>query len=177
MLIDKYLPAYHFNELHSIEIIGVVSDIYQKMLQCDFSNSSLIKFLFRLRGMPTKVYSIDHLTSMGFIKLDEEPGKEILFGMVTDNPMFNTCKSNVSPEEFIQKADDPIIKAVINFRLQDKSNLQHIISTETRVWCGNKELKSKFKYYWLFIKPFSQLIRKSMLKQMKLQIQQTAQLN
>lgn len=146
------------------------------MLQCDFGNSSLIKFLFWLRGMPAKVYSIEHLTNMGFIKLDEEPGKEILFGMVTDNPMFNTCKSNVSSQEFIQKAEDTIIKAVINFRLQDKSNSQHIISTETRVWCGSKAMKSKFKYYWFLIKQFSQLIRKSMLKQMKLQIQHTAQL-
>jgi|SRR5215203_4838787 len=177
MLIDKYLPAYHFNEHHSIEVNGFVSGIYQKMLQCDFSNSTLIKFLFRLRGMPKEVYSIEHLTRMGFIKLDEEPGKEILFGMVTDNPMFNTCQSNVTSKEFIQKADATIIKAVINFKLQDKSNSQHIISTETRVWCGSKAMKSKFKYYWFFIKPFSQLIRKSMLKQMKTQIQQTAKLN
>lgn len=174
MLIDKYLPAYHFNELHSIEVNGFVKDIYQKMLQCDFANSSLIKFLFGLRGMPREVYSIEHLTRMGFIKLDEEPGKEILYGMVTDNPMFNTCQSNLSSKEFTQKADGNIIKAVINFKLQDKSNSQHIISTETRVWCGSKAIKSKFKYYWFFIKPFSQLIRKSMLKQMKLQIQQTA---
>lgn len=177
MLIDKYLSSYHFNELHSIEINGFVNGIYQKMLQCDFSNSSLIKFLFRLRGMPKKVYSIEHLTSMGFIKLDEEPGKEILYGMVTDNPMFNTCQSNVSSKEFLQINTGSIIKAVINFKLQDKSNSQHIISTETRVWCGSKAMKSKFKYYWFFIKPFSQLIRKSMLQQMKLQIQQTTKTN
>jgi hypothetical protein len=174
MLKDKYLPAYNFNEHHSIDVNGFVSGNYQKMLQCDFSNSLLIKFLFKLRGMPTEVYSIEHFTSMGFIKLDEEPGKEILFGMVTNNPMFNTCQSNVTSKEFIQKSDATIIKAVINFRLHDNSNSRHTISTETRVWCGSKAMKSKFKYYWLFIKPFSQLIRKFMLKQMKTQIQQTA---
>jgi hypothetical protein len=177
MLIDKYLSAYHFNEVHSIEINGFVSGIYQKMLQCDFSSSALIKFLFRLRGMSKEVYSIEHLTKMGFIKLDEEPGREILFGMVTDNPMFNTCQLTISSKDFLQKANGNIIKAVINFTIQDKSNSQHIISTETRVWCGTKAMKSKFKFYWFFIKPFSQLIRKSMLKEMKVQIQQTAKLN
>ena len=177
MLIDKYLPVYHFNEFHSIKVNAPLNDIYEKMLHCDFSQSFLIRFLSRLRGMPKHLYTIEHLTNMGFIKLDEEPGKEILFGMVTDNPMFNTCQSNVTSKEFIQKADATIIKAVINFKLQDKSNSQHIISTETRVWCGSKAMKSKFKYYWFFIKPFSQLIRKSMLKQMKTQIQQTAKLN
>ena len=159
MLIDKCLSAYHFNEHHCIEINGFVSGIYQKMLQCDFSNSSLIRFLFRLRGMPEEVCSIQHLTNMGFIKL--EPGKEILFGMLTDNPMFNTCQSNVSSKEFLEKSDGNIIKAVINFTLQDKRNSQHTISTETRVWCSSKAMKSKFKFYWFFIKPFSQLIRKS----------------
>ncbi|RYY47378.1 MAG: hypothetical protein EOO06_12575 [Chitinophagaceae bacterium] len=170
MLIDKYLPSYHFNEHHFIEVNGFISGIYEKMLHCNFSNSSLIKFLFRLRGMPKEVYSIEHLTSMGFIKLDEEWGKEIVFGLVTDNPMFNTCQSNISSKAFLQKTDGNIIKAVINFKLKDKSNSQHIISTETRVWCGSKAMKSKFRYYWFFIKPFSQLIRKSMLKQMKKQI-------
>ncbi|MES2648145.1 MAG: hypothetical protein V4717_14810 [Bacteroidota bacterium] len=177
MLIDKYLPAYQFNEFHSVELTGYLDGIYQKMLQCDFSNSSLIKFLFRIRGMSKEVYSIEHLTKMGFIKLDEDPGSEILFGMVTDNPMFNNCQLIVSSKEFIQQTDDTIIKAVINFKLQNKSSSQHIISTETRVWCGSKTIKSKFKFYWFFIKPFSQLIRKSMLKQIKTQIQQAAKLN
>ncbi len=126
-----------------------------------------------LRGMPKEVYSIEHLTKMGFSKLEEEPGKEVLFGMVTDNPMFNTCQLNISSKEFLQKSDDTIIKAVINFKVQDVSNSRHIISTETRVWCGSKAMKSKFKYYWFFIKPFSQLIRKSMLQQLKMQIQPT----
>lgn len=177
MLIDKYLSSYHFNEHHSIEVNGFVTDIYQTMLQCDFSNSAFIKFLFRLRGMSKEVYSIEHLTKMGFIKLDEEPGREILFGMVTDDPMFNTCQSNFTAKEFIQNSHGDIIKAAINFTIHDKSNSQHIIATETRVWCCTKAMKSKFKFYWFFIKPFSQLIRKSMLKEMKVQIQQTAKLN
>ncbi len=72
---------------------GFVTGIYQKMLQCDFSSSSLLNFLFRLRGIATEVYSIQHLTKMGFIKLDEEPGKEILFGMITDIIQFYSYQS------------------------------------------------------------------------------------
>ena len=85
------------------------------MLHCDLSNSSLIRFFFKLRGVSTEVYSIEHFTNIGFMKLDEEPGKEILCGMVVINPMLNTFQSNISSKEFIQKADGNIIKAVINF--------------------------------------------------------------
>jgi hypothetical protein len=170
MLIDKYLPAYQFNEFHSIKLVGFFTNICPQMLQYDFRNSSLIKFLFRLRGMSSEVYPIDRCTAMGFVKLDEEPGKEIIFGIITDSPMFNTCQAIASPKEFLQNSDPGNIKAVINFRLREISNSQHIISTETRIWCGSKAMKSRFKYYWFFIKPFSQLIRKSMPKQMKEEI-------
>lgn len=170
MLIDKYLSAYDFNEFHSIKVNASANGIYEIMLSCDVSRSFLIRFLFRLRGMPKHLYTINHLTSMGFIKLDEQPGKEIAYGIITTSPTFNCCLSNISPASFIQNTNASTIKAVINFKLQEKNNSNHIISTETRIWCGSRAMKTKFRLYWFFIKPFSQLIRKAMLKQMKQQI-------
>lgn len=169
MLIDKYLPVYHFNEFHSIQLHGVFTDIYQTMLHCDLGNS-FIKVLFRLRGLPSEVVTIERLGNAGFIKLHEEPGKEIIFGRMTTSPMFNNCQAIPSPGEFIQHCDPATIKAVINFKLGEINHSQHIISTETRVCCGSQAMKRRFMVYWFFIKPFSQLIRKSMLKQMKQQI-------
>lgn len=170
MLIDKYLSAYDFNEFHSIKVNAPETGIYRKMLHCNINHSLLIRFLFRLRGMPKHLYTIEHLTNMGFIKLDEEPGKEIVYGIVTNSPVFKSCQSNLSPASFVQNTNTSIIKAAINFHVQHESNLMHEISTETRIWCGNSQIRSRFKLYWFFVKPFSQLIRKSMLKQMMLQI-------
>lgn len=170
MLIDKYLSVYAFNEFHSIKINASSNGIYKKMLSCDISCSFLVKFLFRLRGMPKHLSTIEHLSSMGFIKLDEQPDKEILYGIVTTSPTFNCCQSNLSPTSFVENTSPSIIKAVINFQLQEQKNLTHIISTETRIWCGSREMRAKFRLYWFFIKPFSQLVRISILKQMKRQI-------
>lgn len=170
MLIDKYLSVYDFTEFHSITVKASANNLHDKMLSCDFSRSFLIRLLFGLRGMPKHLYTIEHLTSMRFIKLDEQPGKEIVYGNVTTSPTFNCCQSNVSPTSFIQNTDASIIKAAINFQLQEQNNSTHLISTETRVWCGSRAMKKKFQLYWFFVKPFSQLIRKSMLKQMKRQI-------
>ena len=169
MLIDKYLSAYDFNEFHSIKVNASASGIYQKMLSCDISRSFLVRFLFRLRGMPKHLYTVSHLTDMGFVKLDEQPGNEIVYGIITTSPTFNCCLSNVTPASFIQTIDASIIKAVINFKLNQESNSTYI-STETRVWCSSKAMKSKFRLYWFFVKPFSQLVRRSMLKEMKYQV-------
>lgn len=170
MLIDKYLSAYDFNEFHFIKVNASANGVYNKMLSCDVSRSFLIRLLFRLRGMPRHLNTIQHLTSMGFVKLDEQPGKEIVYGIVTTSPTFNCCQSNLSPALFIQKTNASIIKAVINFHIQGQNDLASIISTETRVWCGSRAMRSKFRLYWFFVKPFSQLIRRAMLKQIKHQI-------
>jgi hypothetical protein len=170
MLIDKYLPEYQFQEFHSIKLYGFFEGIFQTMLQTDLGNNALIKMLFKIRGMGTNTYSIERLPGMGFIKLQEEPGQEIIFGRITDSPTFSTCFAGMSSIEFIHRSGPSDIKAVISFKLQQINNAQHIISTETRVWCGSKALKSKFRLYWLFVKPFSQLIRKSMLRQMRREI-------
>jgi len=170
MLIDTYLSAYDFNEFHSIKVNASANNIYNRMLSCDVSRRFLVKSLFRLRGMPRQLYTINHLINMGFIKLDEQPGKEIVFGIITTSPTFNCCQSNVTPALFIQNKSTSIIKAVINFQLQEESNSTHVISTETRVWCGSDEMRNKFRLYWFFVKPFSQLIRTSILKEMKYQI-------
>ena len=120
--------------------------------------------------MPKEIYTIEDLKRIGFVKLAEDPGREIIFGMMTDNAMFNSCRPVISASEFINQSEPKIINAVINFSVEEKGTACHIISTETRVWCGSAEIKRKFRLYWFFIKPFSQLIRKLMLRQIKKQI-------
>jgi hypothetical protein len=169
LLIEDYLPVYHFKESHSIKLVSPNDNLYKKMLECDFSKSLIIRLLYKVRGIPTKLCTIEDITQMGFLKLAEKPGEEIIFGMVTDSPMFKRCQSNLSPSDFITKSDTSIIKAVINFNVKYQNLSNYIVSTETRIWCGSKRMKSKFKLYWFFVKPFSQIIRRNMLKQIKLQ--------
>lgn len=65
--------------------------------------------------MTKHIYTIEHLTNMGFVKLGEQPSKEIVYGIVTTSPTFSCCLLNVTPESFIQNTDASILKAAINF--------------------------------------------------------------
>jgi hypothetical protein len=170
MLIDKYISAYDFNEFHSIKVNAPANVVYEKMLSCDVSRSFLVSFLFRLRGISKSLYTINHLTRMGFVKLDEQTGIEIVYGIITSSPTFSCCESKLTPTSFVDNINPSIIKAVINFQVLEESNSTCILSTETRVLCGSKKMRTKFGVYWFFVKPFSQLIRRSMLTQIKQQI-------
>jgi hypothetical protein len=123
--------------------------------------------------MPKDLTTIHDISRLGFVKLDEISGEEIVFGMITNSPTFSGCVKHVSSTQFVNDNHDNIIKAVINFSVKRESNIHHKVSTETRIWCGSKKLKSRFRIYWFFVKHFSQLIRKQMLKQMKKEIEKS----
>jgi len=170
MLIDTYLPHYHYREFHSIKIVSSSEDVYYRVINCDLSRSCMIRFLFRVRGMRQKLSTIKDISRLGFVKLDEKPGEEILFGIISNRPTFSGCEIIRSPSEFIEYNNENIIKAVINLRVIRESPSNQIVSTETRVWCGSNKMKKGFRVYWFFVNPFSRIIRKSMLHQIKSQL-------
>ncbi|MBD0365354.1 MAG: hypothetical protein ICV53_04540 [Flavisolibacter sp.] len=167
MLIDRYLHTYSFSERHSIIINCSIRELYPKVLKTNFSQSAWIRFLFKLRGMPSHSVTVDKMESLGFIRLAEEPPVEIVLGIATRSWMFNGCLLSVSPYEFLQLNGKGLIKAVINFYLKEISNASTLLTTETRVFCGDRNMKWKFSIYWFFISPFSKLIRRLMLLQIK----------
>lgn len=172
MLIGNYLPHYHYKEFNAIKIDSSSTDVYQKMLKCDLSRSQLIRFFFWMRGIRQKLSSINDINKLGFIKLDEKPGEEILFGMVSNRATFGGCEIIKSPTEFKEQRSGNMIKAVINFRVTGESSLNQVVSTETRIWCGSNKMKNGFRLYWFFVKPFSRIVRKLLLHQINKQIKQ-----
>lgn len=173
MLIETYLPDYHYREFHSIKIVSSSEDVYQQVINCDLSQSRVIRFLFRMRGMRQKLSTIKDISRLGFVKLDEKPGEEILFGIISNRPTFSGCEIIKSPSEFIEHRGENIIKAVMNLSVKSESSSNQIVSTETRVWCGSNKMKKGFRIYWFFVNPFSRIVRKLMLYQIKKQFKQT----
>ena len=172
MLIETCLPDYHYREFHSIKIVSSSEDVYQQVINCDLSRSRVIRFLFRMRGLRQKFSTINDINRLGFVKLDEKPGEEILFGIISNRPTFNGCEIIKSPSEFIEYRSENIIKAVINLRVNSESSSNQIVSTETRVCCGSNKMKKSFRIYWFFVNPFSRMVRKLMLYQIKSQLKQ-----
>jgi hypothetical protein len=139
------------------------------MLHTNLTGSNLIRLLLKLRGMPVTPLSVSDLARYGFIKLDETAGQEVIYGIATTSPTFSNCIHLHSPEHFLSLRSG-VIKSVINFRLEHTPQAC-FISTETRIWCGSEKLRKRFRLYWFIVKPFSGLIRKAMLKQMRKRLQ------
>jgi hypothetical protein len=164
MLADKYLQDHHFRIFHSIEINNKSDDVYFKLLHAK-PDHWLVRILFRLRGIRSRD-SINQLSAHGFILLEEIKGEEIAYGIVSSSPYFGRCIENFTAPDFHSKFKQDFLRGIIVFGVTTDGATQKIF-TETRVHCGSKKIYNRFRVYWFFVNPFSSLIRRIMLKQIR----------
>jgi hypothetical protein len=167
MLIDKYLPSFHYREKHSISIASDPETISARLENLDFGRSAIIRFLFWLRGMPSKMLSVKGITNGGFIELEREFNKEIVIGLAGQ---FWKPKGNLqtfAPAEFVGFNKPDFLKGVWSFNIEQRGVEDCVLSTETRVYCTSELSRKRFSRYWIFVKPFSGLIRMEILRAIK----------
>ena len=166
MLIDEFLSEYDFVEKHGISIHAGAADIYRAASETDFADSLIIRWLFWLRGMATEKVTLASLKESRFEILGETPNGEILLGLVGRfwTPLGDLIK--IDAESFKKFDTAGYAKAVWNFALRPDGEATRL-TTETRIRCLGSECRRSFGFYWLFIRPFSGLIRMEMLRAIK----------
>ena len=94
-----------------------------------------------------------------FMKLAEEPNREIVLGTLVAAPQGAQMKKDPTPEDFKALQAPGFAPAAINFRLEDAANGETVLTTETRVYATDPSTRKKFGAYWRLIYPGSALIR------------------
>ncbi len=166
MLIDEFLSEYDFVETHDISIHASAADVYRATNEIDFSESCLIRWLLRIRGLSTENVTLASLRRSRFEFLGETPGRELLFGLVGRFWTLDGGTKKIDAESFKKFDSAGYAKAVWNFALQpDGHDLR--LTTETRIKCLDSESRKWFGLYWMVVRPFSGLIRREMLRLIK----------
>ena len=105
-----------------------------------------------------------------FGRLEEAPPREIVLGVAG---RFWRPTGNVQPfrrQDFDGPVGRGLARAVWNFALRDTGDGHTLLSTETRVVCGDAASRRKFRLYWRVVGPFSGLIRRSMLRAIRREV-------
>jgi hypothetical protein len=168
MMINDYLPHYDFSEFHKMTIKTTPERAYETLKTLDFSQSWLIKVLFLLRGL--KSANFEHFQDH-FCLLADDPPQEIVLGLVACPWQVKGNVLHMSKSEYLNFTDCGYAKMAWNFAFQSMGN-ETQVSTETRVLCTDAVSKTKFRFYWFFIKPFSGLIRIEMLRILRKHLEQ-----
>lgn len=166
MLIDDFMPRFDFSETHDIKVRATAENVFRALHQVDFCESWVIRWLFRLRGLPTEKMTLGEFRKMRFEILGEGENQELLLGLAGKfwKPMGNL--QEIDSSNFREFNEKGFAKATCNFWLDEKSG-ETRLTTETRIKCTDAESRKSFGFYWTFIQPFSGLIRKEMLKLIK----------
>jgi len=166
MLIDDFLPEYDFVETHNIAIDADAESVYKAANEVDFSDSFIVRWLLRLRGISGEAVSLRNLEYSRFKILGEVVNKELLIGLAGRfwTPWGDMQKVDASNFREFEKPG--YAKAVWNFSL-DGSSDETKLTTETRIRCLDDGSRRSFGFYWTIIQPFSGLIRMEMLKTIK----------
>jgi hypothetical protein len=178
MLIDSFAPNPDAVEIHRININASPDVVYRALWTANLGDSLIIKSLLALRSLPEfalhpcrslprdRKITLQTLIDAGFGVLAEQPGKEIVLGV---SGKFWRPTGNLSPfnrPDFDKPVPTGLARAVWNFRVEGVND-RTILSTETRVVCDDISSRRKFRAYWFLVRPFSGLIRRIMLKNVR----------
>lgn len=164
--LDDFLPAYEFSERHSLAIDAPVGRIDRAFRDVSIGDIPAARALWWVRrlgrpyGDSSKPFVGGELPG---VVLDDTPGEGIVLGLT--GQFWHVLGSErdpatpTTPEEFLAYDRADTCKAVIDFRVSEKS-----LSTETRVHVADPASRRKFRRYWFVVRPFSGLIRIMLLR-------------
>ena len=184
MLIDDFMPVYDFSEKHETVVRASAENIFGVIDTVDFSESFVIRWLLRLRGMSGEEVSLRSMKRSKFKILAERQNEEILIGLAGQFWKPGGNMQDVDAGNFSEFDRPGFAKATWNFAIRkergveipetlatpetsgntgtQKPVLTHL-TTETRIRCTDETSRSRFRFYWTFIRPFSAWIRNEML--------------
>jgi len=169
-LIDEFMPEYDFNEVHAVTVAAAQSTVRSALDDWRPSESFLWRWLLRLRGLGGPAGTLRQWAeSNGFLRLAESE-TEVVYGQAGRFWAPNERGSLVSPksaEEFLALKDPGYAVAAMNIRVDALGPDRSRLHTETRVRGLSPGARRRFRLYWLLIRPFSGLLRRSMLNGIK----------
>jgi hypothetical protein len=177
--INEFLPICDVSASYEIRIHAPPSIVYQCLLRSDFNKPWLVRLLMTIRTgkrQPRNRVPGDlpqRLQGTGFVILHDVPSEELVIGVAGKfwRPDGGRCL-DLTASDFVGFARAGYAKAAWNFRFRVESECT-VLSTETRIKCFGRASLWKFRTYWILVAPFSGLIRKAILKQVKVEAEST----
>lgn len=186
MPLDAWLPQWDVRSVHQVEVMAAPEVVYQALLQTDFGRNQVLRLLMVFRAIPAVLLAprrawqrwrrvapssppgpMGQLLAGAFAGLETRPPHEMILGL---SGRFWTPAGDLvptTPESFRDPIPPGLARAAWNFQLEALGPSRTLLTTETRVVCGDDPTRRRFLRYWGIIQPGSGMIRRSLLRQVK----------
>ena len=161
--LDEHLPQWHRRERHAVAHAGPPDRALAAFDALTWREVPLFRVLMGIRSLGTATGTGDRrvltdFTGIGFT-LTAQSDHEVVYAGIGRPWSPRGGMRRVESAAGFQAFDEPgWAKMAMNFAARDGE-----LSTETRVWLTDAAARRAFGAYWLVIRPFSGLIRRSWL--------------
>ena len=187
--IDRFLPSYHFNKVHSVGSDAPPERILSAVKLVTPEEIRFARTLLWIRRLPGRLLGSAgrrEVRSKPFLDVGDSPHslilaeteREIVLGIVG---RFWKVAEGASlppieePQAFQAFATPGHVKAAMNFYLEDTGAGWFRVTTETRVAATDPSAARLFAAYWRVIYPGSSLLRVNLLEALKRRVEAEAQ--
>jgi hypothetical protein len=174
--IDRFLPRWHFNEVHETTVHAPASRVMQAVHSVTPREIRFLRGLMAIRSLGFFHRDPDEegrpmlevARRGGFLVLEEDGERELVLGVAGRFWRLTGTRVRLAgPAEFLAFDRAGCARAAVNFRLVDDGPGRTRVITETRILAVDDEARRKFGAYWRLIYPGSALIRRSWLAAIK----------
>jgi hypothetical protein len=145
--------------------------VWQALLEQDLGASAASRLLLFLRGYGARALRSsggtfpERLERFGFTKLDEDPGRELVFGIAGRFWRWNGDLRRIPDRAaFVAFAEEGCVRGAWNLAIGAVSEDGCELSTETRIEYFGDVARRKFRLYWSVVGPFSGILRRALLR-------------
>jgi hypothetical protein len=156
------LPEFHHRERHSIHVHASPERALAAARATTLDDVPIVRLLFRLRGLraaPREQPIWDALGAESFQPLGEET-------LVLIGKPWSPLSRPRKVDDFVGFAEPGWAKMAVDLRATPDGDGARL-ETETRVYLTDRAARRRFAAYWLVIRPFSGLTRRSWLRAAK----------
>lgn len=187
MKIDEFLPAYDFNEVHTLKVAATAEKTIAAAKEMRPGElSPLVFWMLNLRSLPAKLMgqegpAADNHADRPFLEMLYEGGfaplaetqDEIVFGLIGQFWKLNGGQDVAisDPQMFKDFAQSDYAKVAANLAVCGDGE-GCVLSTETRIRAPDAQTRKKFAFYWRLISFGSGWIRVMWLRAIRRRAQQ-----
>jgi hypothetical protein len=180
-LLDRFLPDPEVREQHEIRVAAPAAVTFRAARELNPQCSPVVRAIFRGRelllggrhGEPAARGLVDEMLSLGWRMLAEAPGREMVFGAVTQPWKADVRFRGLPPEEFAEFNEPGFVKIAWTISVEPAGPGASVFRTETRATTTDHEARTRFRRYWSIFSPGILLIRREMLRAVKTEAERT----
>ncbi|MDQ4123554.1 MAG: hypothetical protein M3209_19120 [Acidobacteriota bacterium] len=169
MLIDDFMPTFEFSDSQKTDVKATPEAAFRAFRTFDMAESMTIRWLFKMRGIPTNNLTLRDLERVNFKVLGERQSEELVLGLAGEFKTLLGGLLNLSPEQFKAFNNPGFIKACWNFAVADLGNGKGRVTSEIRIHGTDAASVAKVKNVWGMLKMPSAMVRNEILKLIKKQ--------